>query len=118
MDLLNLTETEKSLASGIKNHIEKLALQMPNRHPGSDGNKMATEYFRKAVEQSGFQTECEWFDCIDWQCGIVTLESYNEKFHTLVSPYSLPCIILQYRGLWKDSFEWNDLYQWKRSLYF
>jgi aminopeptidase YwaD len=91
MNSLNLTGTEKSLAAGIKNHIKELVCEMPNRHPGSAGNKMATEYFRKTVEQCGFQTECDWFDCIDWQGGEVMLESAGESFTAFPGPYSLPC---------------------------
>ena len=72
-------------------HLEKLCLELPDRRVGSFGNQMATEFFAEIIASFGFRTECPEFECIDWECGEVSLEISGQPFDVLISPYSLGC---------------------------
>jgi len=74
-----------------KAYLEKMCLAIPQRRVGSEGNRLATEFFAQTVASFGFITECPQFECIDWIRGDVRLEAGGKAFDAYVSPYSLGC---------------------------
>jgi len=84
---------ENLLYQRIETILDVLCNEIGYRHVGSDNNKRAAEYFYDAVTSFTFNAFREKFDCIDWNCGAVSLSSGGETFEAFVSPYSLPCSI-------------------------
>jgi len=60
---------------------------------GCEGNRKATSLFEKELSSLGWHTERAEFDAVDWEEGGATLQSENENFSVLVSPYSLGCSV-------------------------
>ncbi len=84
-------KTSTSLTEIAQRYLENLCINIPNRHTGSQGNQMATDYFEKVVSEFGFKIEKMSFDCMEWECGNVRLIMEGEPFDAYVSPYSLSC---------------------------
>lgn len=80
-----------ALAATIHDYIQELCVHIPNRHVGSPGNRMATDFFANTIAAFGFETTCPEFACIDWEYGDVQLQAEVERFQAFVSPYSLGC---------------------------
>jgi aminopeptidase YwaD len=74
-----------------KNYLHKLCVEIPSRRVGSDGNRMATDFFARTVSSYGFKTETQEFDCIDWSQEGAWLTADKTSFDVFVSPYSLGC---------------------------
>ena len=72
-------------------YLHHLCIELPNRRVGSEGNWLATLFFREAVEPFGFAVEAQPFDCIDHWRGKITLSVGGRPFTASISPYSLPC---------------------------
>jgi len=84
----------KSLARDtnlMKSYLEKLAMEIGERHVGSDGNGQAVDFFYSVVSSLGYEIQKDEFDCIEWEYGEVCLKAGNEQYVAFVSPYSLPC---------------------------
>lgn len=47
-------------------HVSRLCSVRPDRRPGSAGNVEATRYVAEQLEQLGWKTELQEFDCLDW----------------------------------------------------
>jgi len=58
---------------------------------GSQGNRNATAFFKKRVEDFGFRTEVQPFNCIDMRQGDIQLRADGYEFATFISPYTLGC---------------------------
>lgn len=82
---------KKHLAVKIQQDIQHLCREMGNRHVGSPGNREATTFFARRMQQNGWFTESQEFDCIDWERGEVRLQAGTTTFWADVSPYSRPC---------------------------
>lgn len=74
-----------------KNYMHKLCVEIPSRRVGSDGNRMATDFFEHVVSSYGFRTESQGFECIDWSQEGARLTADKTSFEAFVSPYSLGC---------------------------
>jgi aminopeptidase YwaD len=72
-------------------YLKKLCLEIPGRRVGSEGNRVATDFFAETVASLGYQPENPAFDCIDWVQAGAHLEVNGQTFEVLVSPYSLGC---------------------------
>lgn len=77
----------------IKSYLEKLTLEIGERHVGSDGNRKAVEFFYDIVASFGYDVQKDEFDCIEWECGDVCLTAGGYQYPAFVSPYSLACDI-------------------------
>jgi aminopeptidase YwaD len=86
--------TSTQLSEKAAAHLRRLCLDIPTRRVGSNGNRMATEYFAGIVASFGFQTECPEFDCIDWTQDGAHLTVSGEPFRAFCSPYSLGCQVV------------------------
>lgn len=86
----------KSLAGEknfIKAYLEKLTVEIGERHVGSDGNKKAVDYFHDIVSNFDYDVQKDEFDCIKWEYGEVCLMAGEKQYPALISPYSLSCDI-------------------------
>jgi aminopeptidase YwaD len=72
-----------------KAYLEKLCSQIPNRRVGSEGNRLAAEFFAETIASFGFEVECPEFECMDWQCEGAILSVGREYYDAQVSPYSI-----------------------------
>lgn len=70
-------------------YMKKFCQEISERSVGSQGNRDATRFFQEILESLNWQTESQEFSAIDWHDGGARLESGDESFHVLVSPYSL-----------------------------
>ena len=50
-------------------YLEKLCKEIPEQCVGSDGNRMATQFFEQEICSFGWDTEMPEFDVIDWEDG-------------------------------------------------
>ena len=80
-----------ALADKARMSIQRLCRDIPTRHVGSHGNRLATDFFAETVAAFGFQTTCPPFDCIDWASDGAQLSVNDTSFPVSVSPYSPGC---------------------------
>ena len=80
--------TINSLAEKAKAYLERLCSQIPNRRVGSEGNRLATDFFAGTIKSFGFDVECPEFECMDWRGEGVAVRSDGKSFRAQVSPYS------------------------------
>ena len=72
-------------------YMQKLCIEISDRSVGSDGNRLATRFFKEVVESLGWRAEPQEFDAIDWIDGGAELRVSDTSFAVKVSPYSLGC---------------------------
>lgn len=72
-------------------HLQTLCLDIPSRRVGSDGNRVASEFFARTAATFGFAIESAQFECIDWRAEAVQLTADGTSFAAFASPYSLGC---------------------------
>jgi aminopeptidase YwaD len=80
-----------ALADKARMSIQRLCRDIPTRHVGSHGNRLATDFFAETVAAFGFQTTCPRFDCMDWVSDGAQLSVNGISVPVSVSPYSLGC---------------------------
>jgi aminopeptidase YwaD len=85
-------ETEELYLKSLA-YLRKFCEEIPERCVGSEGNRMATNYFKNEISAIGWETEKQEFDAIDWEDGGAILHSGNSNFDVFVSPYSLGCAV-------------------------
>jgi len=85
---MNTKLYQKSLS-----YLVKLCKEIPGRCVGSQGNRMATDFFQKEISSFGWDTEMQEFDAIDWTDEGATLKAGDLNFKVFVSPYSLGCAV-------------------------
>lgn len=76
-------------AERAKQYLDQLCNQIPNRRVGSEGNRLATDFFAAKLKAAGFEVECPEFECMDWQSQGTTLTVDGRPCDIQVSPYSL-----------------------------
>ena len=74
-----------------KKHLYKLCLDIPNRRVGSEGNRLATDYFADVLRSFNFQVRTPEFKCVDWEDKGASLRVGGEDYQVFSSPYSLGC---------------------------
>jgi aminopeptidase YwaD len=79
------------LLEKAETYLRRLAVEIPSRRVGSEGNQAATDFFAAIVASFGFDAESTVFDCIDWSQGGVHLSAEDASFKAFASPYSLGC---------------------------
>jgi len=78
-----------NLYKKAKRYLKYLSEELPTRRVGSEGNRLATDFFNETIASFGFTTECPQFECMDWVQQGATLTVNGQSFHAQVSPYSL-----------------------------
>ena len=73
--------------------LKRLCAMEPDRHPGSAGNRAATDMVQSHMEAQGWTVVSPEFKCIDWEAGSAELHAGEMEYTVLPGPYSLPCDI-------------------------
>ena len=81
----------KNLHQNSKMYLQMLCSQISERCVGSEGNRVATRYFKDEAIAFGWTTEVHEFDALDWVDGGARLSCGGDSFSVFVSPYSLGC---------------------------
>ena len=79
------------LAEKAEVYLHRLCNDIPSRHTGSAGNRVATKLFATTVAGFGFAVETPPFDCIDWVENGADLTVAGAAFQVNVSPFTLGC---------------------------
>jgi aminopeptidase YwaD len=82
-DLINLAEK----------YLHKLCVDIQDRSVGSNGNRVATYFFKSELSQFGWDTNSQEFEAFDWEDGGASLVVDSKKLDVFVSPYSVDCDI-------------------------
>lgn len=82
-----------ALIAKIKSHMQVLCSDIGERRVGSEGNRKATVYAKKVLEESGWKTEATELSVIDWKTEGVTLTCDGQLFEAFSSHYSLGCSV-------------------------
>lgn len=82
---------EQNLLEKSKEYLRKLCIDIQSRVVGSEGNRMATDFFAETMQSIGFTPKTQEFDCIDWTCDEVSLTADNQNFTIAASPFSVHC---------------------------
>ena len=82
-----------NLHEKAKHYLNFLSEELPTRRVGSEGNRLATDFFNETIASFGFTTECPQFECMDWVQQGATLTVNGQSFHAQTSPYSLGCSV-------------------------
>jgi aminopeptidase YwaD len=72
-------------------YLHQLCTEISDRSVGSDGNRLATQYFLECISSLGWAVETQEFDALDWIDGGASLHCSEVSFDVKVSPYSLGC---------------------------
>ena len=80
-----------SLFESAKEHLHYLCESISERHLGSQGNKQATGYFKKVLQENQWETEESPLEVMDWQTDGASLQCGKQSFEVFSSPYSLGC---------------------------
>lgn len=83
----------ENLKQQIKTDLTELCVKISDRHPGSAGNKQATDYFSRRLTEAGLETVQVELDCLDWEAGEIILKVGEQSLQAFVGPYSKPCRI-------------------------
>jgi aminopeptidase YwaD len=81
--------TDNLLLIKCKDYLKTLCVDITERCVGSNGNIQATSFLKKELSLRDWKTEMIEFDAIDWEENGARLNSDEENFDVLVSPYSL-----------------------------
>jgi len=82
---------QDQLVAQANSYLQKLCIEISERVVGSEGNRLATDFFQARLKAVGFEIEEQEFDCFDWKHGDARLTVKGEEFTTFISPYSLAC---------------------------
>ncbi|MDR2969571.1 MAG: M28 family peptidase, partial [Tannerellaceae bacterium] len=82
---------KRELAAKIESHLAVLCSQIGERRVGSEGNRKATAYARKVLEEAGWLVESTGLQVMDWKTQGATLTCKGEAFKVISSHYSLGC---------------------------
>ncbi|MFC1747107.1 Zn-dependent exopeptidase M28, partial [Candidatus Neomarinimicrobiota bacterium] len=74
-------------------HLTVLCEEIGSRHPGSEANQKATDYFFNEMENFSCEVERQPFDCLDWADNGSSLQVNGDHFDVLTSPYTHSCDI-------------------------
>ena len=80
-----------SLQENASAYLQRFCVDLPHRRVGSQWNLEATDMFAEILGQYGFKVDQQWFDCLDWEEGQVSISCGGLSFLSYVSPYSLAC---------------------------
>jgi aminopeptidase YwaD len=81
----------ESLTLKASNYLNELCVKIPSRRMGSQGNRDATALFKSVMEQFGFTTETQSFQCVDMRQGEIRLNAGGHDFEAFISPYTIRC---------------------------
>ena len=68
-----------------------LCTELPTRTLGTEGNRRATQFVEAHLAASGWRTERQVFDCLEWLYAGANLSAGEAEWPVLPGPWSLPC---------------------------
>lgn len=83
-----MTTTNHEQAKSI---LEHLCLTIPGRSVGSEGNLMASRYFREQLIHQGWETRELKFDAMDWHTDGALILTECDEIEAYSSPYANGC---------------------------
>ncbi|MDR2919640.1 MAG: M28 family peptidase [Tannerella sp.] len=83
---------KEALTEKIESHLHVLCSEIGERRVGSEGNRKATAYAKKIMEESGCHTEATELQVMDWKTEGATLTCGGQSFEVFSSHYSLGCV--------------------------
>jgi aminopeptidase YwaD len=72
-----------------KRYLNKLCKEIPNRHPGSPGNKETSAWLKEVLKSYNWDVEEQPFPCLDWWEGPARLVAFDQEFEIFSGPYTL-----------------------------
>jgi aminopeptidase YwaD len=81
----------ENLHQNSETYLQMLCSQIAERSVGSEGNRVATRYFRDIACSFGWDMESQEFNAMDWIDGGAHLRCGADSFKVFVSLYSLGC---------------------------
>ena len=81
----------ENLLQRSRDYLQQFCVEITDRSVGSDGNRLATQYFQECISSMGWEVETQEFDAMDWIDGGASLLCGEVAFEVKVSPYSLGC---------------------------
>ncbi len=82
---------QANLLSQARQHVDYLCNVIQERRVGGEGNRKATDYFKKVVVQNGWNVEETELSVIDWKTKGAQLSCEDIFFEAESSPYALGC---------------------------
>jgi aminopeptidase YwaD len=83
----------ETLRQAAISHINVLCTEIPDRSVGSEGNRLATRYFRQILEENEWEPESTLLQVMDWKSEGATLQSGEHTFEVFSSPYANGCSV-------------------------
>ena len=84
---------KNELTEKAKSHLQVLCSEIGERRVGSEGNRKATAYVKKVLEESGWKTEATELSVVDWKTDGAVLTCSGQSFEVFSSHYSLGCSV-------------------------
>ena len=84
---------KKTLTDKAQTYLQVLCSEIPSRRVGSEGNRQATDYAKKILEEYRWQTEETELSVMDWITAGATLNCGEQMFEVFSSHYSLGCSV-------------------------
>ena len=78
-----------ALAELARQHLTALCSFLPDRRPGSAGNRAATSYAADVLRRAGWDVATPEFDCVDWRTDGGSIQVGAETVSITPSPYGL-----------------------------
>jgi len=73
----------------VNEHLDALCSFLPDRRPGSDGNRQATAYVAEELARSGWDVSTPEFEVVDWRTNGGELQVDGRSIDVTPSPYGL-----------------------------
>ncbi len=73
----------------MREHLDVLCSFLPDRRPGSDGNRQATEYVAGHLARCGWEVSTPGFEVMDWRTDGGALQVGGDSIEVTPSPYGL-----------------------------
>ncbi|HOY31616.1 MAG TPA: DUF4910 domain-containing protein [Bacteroidales bacterium] len=81
----------KTMLEQAKEHLHFLCSETGDRRVGGEGNRQATDYVKKLLQKSGWETLETKLPVMDWKTDGAALICGQQRFEVSSSPYSLGC---------------------------
>ncbi len=79
------------LTISVSSYLNVLCEQIPSRMVGTRGNRQATDFFEKSVQEFGFDVQKTLFECLEWTDNGTHLAAGNREFQIFTGPFSPGC---------------------------
>ena len=84
-------KTTQDLEKEVSEYLDYFCKELPGRSVGSEGNQMATLFFREALFSMSWSIEATRLEVMDWMTEGADLICEGRCFPVMSSPYSIGC---------------------------